>query len=114
MPVVKYDSIKREEVRMEGVSQATRSNVIGPPEGWAENTMRVFTIAPGGYTPYHQHDYEHVNHVIKGRGTLTIGEETFEVGEKDFAFVPPNKMHQFRNPHREEFEFICIVPQRGA
>jgi quercetin dioxygenase-like cupin family protein len=114
MPVVKYGSIQREEVTMKGVSQVTRSNVIGPPEGWAENTMRVFTIAPGGFTPHHQHDYEHVNYVIKGKGTLTIGDETFKLEEKDFAFVPPNAMHQFRNPNAEPFEFICIVPQRGA
>lgn len=114
MPVVKYDQIKLEPVQMEGALKTTKVNVIGPTEGWQENTMRVFRIGPGGVTPHHQHDYEHVNYVIKGKGTLTIGEQTLELGEKDFAFVPPNVKHQFRNPGDADFEFICIVPQRGA
>ena len=114
MPIVKYKDMSRSEVKMDGVTLTTRANVIGPNEGWDENSMRVFRIGPGGNTPHHQHDYEHVNHVISGKGTLTIGDETFELGEKDFAFVPPNTMHQFRNPNDEDFEFICIVPKRGA
>ena len=99
MPVVKYSDIKRGDVKMDGVANTTKANVIGPPEGWEENTLRVFRIAPGGFTPHHQHDWEHVNYVIKGKGTLTIGDETFEVAEKDFALVPPNTVHQFQNPN---------------
>ena len=114
MPVVKYDEVKREDVEMEGVSKTSRANVIGPEQGWKENTLRVFRLGPGGYTPHHQHDWEHVNHVIKGQGTLTIGEETISLSEKDFAYVPPNTMHQFKNPYDEDFEFICIVPDKGA
>ncbi|MCP4706044.1 MAG: cupin domain-containing protein, partial [candidate division Zixibacteria bacterium] len=36
-----------------------------------------------------------------------------EVSEKDYAFVPPNTEHQFSNPFDKDFEFICIVPNRG-
>ena len=114
MPVVKYDDIRREDVTMEGVSGVTKASVIGPKEGWKENSLRVFRIGPGGFTPHHRHDWEHVNYVTKGKGTLTIGDETFDLNEKDFAFVPPNVMHQFRNPNDDDFEFICIVPERGA
>ena len=114
MPVVNYNDISRSDVKMDGVSLTTKASVIGPDEGWSDNAMRVFRIAPGGNTPSHQHDWEHVNHVISGKGTLTIGDETFELKEKDFAFVPPNTMHQYRNPNDEDFEFICIVPKRGA
>jgi len=114
MPVVKYEEIRLEDVKMDGVLKASKANVIGPAQGWNENTLRVFRIGPGGYTPHHRHDYEHVNYVIKGHGTLTIGDRTFELKEKDFAFVPPNAEHQFRNNHDSDFEFICVVPQRGA
>lgn len=114
MPVVKYDDIKRQAVKMEGVSNTTKANVIGLNEGWKDNAMRVFRVGPGGYTPHHRHDWEHVNHVIRGKGTLTIGGETFELNEKDFALVPPNTKHQYRNPYDEDFEFICIVPEHGA
>jgi mannose-6-phosphate isomerase-like protein (cupin superfamily) len=36
-----------------------------------------------------------------------------EIVKKDFAFVPPNTLHQFRNPYDQDLEFICIVPNRG-
>lgn len=114
MSVVKHGDIKKEAVRMDGVVGTTRANVIGSPEGWKENTLRVFCISPGGFTPHHQHDWEHVNYVIKGKGTLTIGDTTHALSEGDFAMVPPNTMHQFRNPADKDFEFICIVPDRGA
>jgi quercetin dioxygenase-like cupin family protein len=114
MPVIKSSEIQMEEVSMEGVDRIIKSNVIGSPEGWNDYTLRVFKIAPGGYAPHHQHDWEHINYVMKGKGTLTIGEDTKEIEEGDFAFVPPNTIHQFKNPFDEEFEFICIVPNRGA
>lgn len=114
MPVVKYEEIRLQDIKMDGVARTIKANIIGPKEGWKENTVRVFRIGPGGYTPHHQHEWEHVNYVIKGKGTLTIGDRTYELKEKDFAFVPPDTKHQFRNPHDEDFEFICIVPDRGA
>jgi quercetin dioxygenase-like cupin family protein len=114
MPVIKYDDIKRDAVLMDGVRDTSKANVIGPEQGWSDCTLRVFRIEPGGYTPLHQHDWEHVNYVVKGSGTLTIADETFDLSEKDFAFVPPNTKHQFRNTGDQPFEFICIVPERGA
>lgn len=114
MPVIKYDQVELHKLDMKGVSEVSKANVVGPQEGWENHTLRVFRIAPGGYTPHHRHDWEHVNYVIRGKGSLTVGEQTSEISENDFAFVPPNTMHQFRNPYDEDFEFICIVPNRGA
>jgi quercetin dioxygenase-like cupin family protein len=114
MPVFKYSEIKLEDVRMDGVAEVARANVIGPDQGWKDYTLRVFRVGPNGFSPHHQHDWEHINYVIKGKGTLTIGEQTFELAQGDFAFVPPNSKHQFKNPYDGEFEFICIVPNRGA
>ena len=114
MAVVKYDDFELSEIEMDGAADISKANVIGPPEGWENYTLRVFRINPGGFTPHHQHDWEHVNYVIRGRGVLTIGDHSREISERDFAFVPPNAMHQFKNPYDEDFEFICIVPNSGA
>jgi quercetin dioxygenase-like cupin family protein len=91
----------------------TKKVPIGKSEGWADYTLRVFKIAPGGHTPQHQHDWEHVNYVISGKGLLIMAGTEQGIGERDFAFVPPNTVHQFRNPYDQDFEFICIVPNRG-
>ncbi len=114
MPVKKYEEISLAEVTMDGVKNTLKANVIGAPEGWSDYTLRVFRIGKDGYTPRHRHDWEHVNYIIKGRGRLLIDDTWHELSANDFAFVPPNVEHQFVNPYDEDFEFICIVPNRGA
>jgi quercetin dioxygenase-like cupin family protein len=113
MPVFKYNALHLDKVEMEGVRHVSRTIVLGRDEGWDGYALRVFRLDPGGFTPRHQHDWEHVNHVIKGRGRLRLGDKVHEIREHDFAFVPPNTEHQFENPYDEPFEFICIVPDRG-
>jgi len=113
MPIRKYADIKEVPLAMDGAVGVSKKVPIGKPEGWADYTLRVFTIAPGGHTPKHQHGWEHVNYVISGKGRLMMAGTEHEVVEKDFAFVPPNTVHQFRNPYDQDFEFICIVPDRG-
>ena len=114
MPVVKSDDIKLEPVSMDNVKDVTRANTIGPDQGWPEHSMRLFRIAPGGHTPFHKHDYEHVNYFIRGKGILTLDGEKHNVEANDHAYVPPNIEHQFENPFDEDLEFLCIVPRRGA
>jgi len=113
MPIIAYNEMKPTPVKMDGVKDVTKVNVVGPDQGWDSHVLRVFRIEPGGFTPRHKHDWEHINHVISGRGRLRIAENVHEIGEKDFAVVPPNTEHQFENPYDEPFEFICIVPTRG-
>ena len=114
MPVIKYQQVKLTDIVMDGVKGVAKANVIGPQQGWSDYTLRVFRIHKGGFSPRHHHDWEHINYVIKGRGKLRIEQEIFDLDEKDFAFVPPNVEHQFENPYDDDFEFICIVPDRGA
>ncbi|UCD57555.1 MAG: cupin domain-containing protein [Candidatus Hydrogenedentota bacterium] len=114
MGVIRYEDMDLAEVKAEGVQKTLKANVIGKPQGWPEHTLRVFRIQGGGFTPRHRHDWEHVNYIIKGRGRLRLGDTVHELKEKDFAFVPPDTEHQFENPYEADFEFICIVPDRGA
>jgi len=114
MSVVKYNEVHLDDKEGDGLLHVSMANVVGEGEGWDGYTMRVFRVAPGGHSPLHEHDWEHVNHVIKGRGKLRLGDEVHDLDTKDFACVPPNVRHQFENPYDEDFEFICIVPNRGA
>jgi quercetin dioxygenase-like cupin family protein len=113
MPIRKYNDLLATEVQMEGAKNVLKKIPIGASEGWEGYTLRTFTLEPGGHTPKHSHDWEHVNYIIRGMGILMIDGKDHEVSEKDFALVPPNIDHQFSNPFDETFEFICIVPNRG-
>lgn len=113
MPVRKSADVEEVQVTMDDALGVSKKIPIGKNEGWEGYTLRVFKIAPGGHTPRHQHAWEHVNYFISGRGRLILDGVEHEIAAKDFALVPPDALHQFRNPYGEDFEFICIVPNRG-
>ncbi|UCG60346.1 MAG: cupin domain-containing protein [Candidatus Zixiibacteriota bacterium] len=113
MAVIKYDEIEMSNVIMDGASNVFKAVVIGRGEGWDSHAMRLFRLGADGQTPEHQHDFEHVVYAVFGSGKLIIGDETHDLEKGDFAFVPPNATHQFRNPGDGDFEFICVVPDRG-
>ena len=113
MPVFEYNDIRFQKLDMDGIKDVSKAIVVGADQGWKNNVLRIFRLEPGGYTPRHKHDWEHVNYVISGKGKLRLGDTVNDIAEKDFAFVPPNTEHQFENPYDEPFEFICIVPAIG-
>jgi quercetin dioxygenase-like cupin family protein len=113
MPIIKYQDIKLSEVKMNDAESVSKAVVIAAAEGWQGHALRVFKLGPGGFTPRHRHGWEHVNYIIAGRGRLMIENEVYDLKEKDFAFVPPEREHRFENTGDDDFEFICIVPDRG-
>jgi quercetin dioxygenase-like cupin family protein len=111
--VRKLAETPREAVVMDGVQGAWKQLVLGAADGVPNFSFRVFTLEPDGHTPHHSHATEHLNLVLSGRGVLVdpAGEErTLNAG--DFAFVPPDELHQFRNAGPEPFVFLCAVPKR--
>jgi quercetin dioxygenase-like cupin family protein len=111
MKINNNDQIQASEVKMEGAANVKMKILIGVNDQSENIIMRHFIIAPGGNTPWHRHNYEHVVKIEKNRG-LAIDENGNEIEVKpgQSLFVKPNEMHQFKNPFGEDFEFICIIP----
>jgi len=108
----KLHDVAKTPVDMDGVKGITKQLVIGSGDGVPNFSFRVFTLAPGGHSPHHSHDVEHVNYVISGQGALVDGDgNLIPLGAGDFAFVAPQDVHQFRNTGDEPFVFICAVPK---
>lgn len=101
---------EQKPVTMPGASGAQMRMLVGGDDGARNFHMRHFEVAPGGFTPHHQHDYEHEILILRGRGAAlsAAGERVFQAG--DVIWVPPNEMHQFRNTGAEPLEFICLIP----
>ena len=113
MIVRKLDAVPREAVEMDGVQGAWKQLVLGEADGVPHFSFRVFTLEPGGHTPRHRHETEHLNLVLSGRGALVDpdgNEKDLTTG--DFAFVAPDELHQFRNAGQEPFVFLCAVPKQ--
>lgn len=107
---VHYTDIEEKEVHMDGVKDTTIRWMLTKDDGTPNFAMRMFTMGPGGHTPYHQHDWEHEVFIVEGTGFLVTedGEEPMRAG--DVIFMPANKMHQFRNGQEGKMRFLCLVP----
>ena len=112
MKIIAIDNVERSEVDMPGAVGAWKQLPIGSEDGAPVYSYRVFTVEPGGNTPYHIHNYEHTNFVIEGEGVLVneAGEEN-PLKAGDFALVDPNEKHQYKNTGNKPFKMICGVPK---
>ncbi len=113
MKVTSLDQAPKIKVDMEGAKNAFKQVPLSVEDGAPLFVFRVFTIEPGGHTPYHQHPFEHLNYVINGYGTLVAENGNgYEIKAGDFALVLPNEMHQYRNESdTEPLVVICAVPR---
>jgi quercetin dioxygenase-like cupin family protein len=111
MKINENNGITAHEVIMEGAKDVKMKILVGQADGSDNIIMRHFIIAPGGNTPFHQHNYEHVIKIENNRGVAVDQDGTeFEVKKGQSLYVKPNELHQFRNPFSKDFEFTCIIP----
>jgi len=109
--IIKKDTdIPEELIQEEGVKNVSRKVLIGTGDGSTNIIMRYFEISPGGNTPYHSHEHEHVVKIEKGKG-IVIDEHGNEnvIFSEQSLFIEKNKKHQFKNPFEESFKFLCII-----
>jgi quercetin dioxygenase-like cupin family protein len=106
-PLIEHE---QKTVEMPGATGARMRMLVGPADGARNFHMRHFEVAPGGFTPHHQHGYEHEILILKGQGIAESeqGQRPLQAG--DVIWVPANEMHQFRNTGPQPLEFICLIP----
>jgi quercetin dioxygenase-like cupin family protein len=111
MKINNNEEIFAAEVKMDGAKDVKMKILIGPRDDSENIIMRHFIIAPGGNTPFHQHNYEHVVKIERNNGIVVDenGNE-YEIRKDQSIFVKANEKHQFKNPFTEDFEFLCIIP----
>jgi len=111
MKHLNYRDVVAEEVG-QGAKDAKIRWLITEKDGAKTFIMRHFEIAPGGFTPLHEHAWEHELYILKGTGTVVggKGEEAFKPG--DFVFMPGGERHQFKNTGKEPVNMLCLIPAR--
>ena len=113
MKINKLAEVDKIKVSMEGAQNAFKQVPISKNDGTPVYSFRVFTLEPNGFTPYHNHQFEHINYVIQGEGAIKneAGEE-FPFEQGDFALVEQNEKHQYINKSQNsDFVMICAVPK---
>jgi quercetin dioxygenase-like cupin family protein len=113
MKIIHLQDSEKLPVTMAGAAKVCKQLPLAAADGSPAFSFRVFTIEPGGHTPFHAHPFEHLNFVIEGCGCLV--QETGEplaLTKGDFALVLPHEKHQYRNSSEAEpFVMICAVPK---
>jgi quercetin dioxygenase-like cupin family protein len=113
MKITNLDQVEKTAVMMDGVKDVWKQIPISRADGTPIFSFRVFTIMPGGYTPYHTHPFEHLNYIIEGEGAVVTesGEER-PVKKGDFAIMLPGEKHQYKNRSAQNpMIMICAVPK---
>ncbi len=113
MKITNLESTFKIRPEMEGAKDLFKQVPISKNDGSPTFSIRVFSIEPGGHTPYHTHPFEHLNYIIKGEGAVvTETGEQRPVREGDFILVLPGEKHQYRNTSPEgAMIMICGVPK---
>jgi quercetin dioxygenase-like cupin family protein len=110
--VVNFKKIEAGEVKESGAQGVTIRWLISEKDGAPNFAMRLFEVKPEGYTPYHQHKWEHEVFILEGKGSLILEDETVPLNKGDAVFVPGEENHQFKNASKENLVFLCLVPNK--
>lgn len=108
-----YSDIASQHFDGEVVKGVTGRIAIGKEDGAPNFCMRLFTIAPGGFTPRHAHEWEHEILIHAGSGQVFQTGEWVDICAGSVIFIPGNEEHQFRNSSDDDLVFACLIP-KGA
>ena len=109
MSVKRADALPAEAVK--AGTGTTRQVLIGPDEG-PNFALRRFIMQPGGGMPRHTNTVEHEQYVLRGRASITLGDQRHHVRAGDVVFIPAGVPHSYQAEGEEPFEFLCVVPNQ--
>lgn len=110
MKVIPYTEIESTHFNNDKMKGVTARVVIGKDDGAKNFCMRVFEIAPGGYTPAHSHEWEHEIFVHSGNGEILINNQWEAIQGGTVIFMPEGEEHQIRNSGKDLLVFVCLIP----
>jgi len=110
MIIRKVENVSPDPVTELGAERVSRQILLSPQEGAPHFTLRRFTIAPGGHTMYHQHNYEHEIYILSGKGKARRKDSEIEICENDAILVLPDEEHQIINTGNSSLVFLCLIP----
>jgi quercetin dioxygenase-like cupin family protein len=90
-----------------------KHELIGEAEGARQYRLRYFEVPPGGRTARERHAHDHGVMIVAGRARVTLGEQTYEVGEGDVVYVAGDELHCFETLGDQPLGFVCVVGPRG-
>lgn len=110
MKVTPADAVKQQKVTMPGAEGCQVRWLVDEEDGAPTFAMRQFEVAPGGFTPRHNHPYEHEVYVLTGQGIVMEGDKEHPLVAGSVVYVAPDEVHQFKNTGDSPLRFLCLIP----
>lgn len=73
-------------------------------------SVGVYVLPAGGEDPQGPHTEDEVYHVVSGRASLTVGDETCAVGPGSIVFVAADVPHRFHDISEEIVVLVVFGP----
>ena len=112
MKHVHYTDVELEVPNEEGTKYLKVRWLISKKDGAENFAMRLFEIQPGGYSPLHQHGWEHEVFLLEGKGVRRDKNSEKSIKQGDVFFIPSMEWHQFVNTGKETLKFLCLIPYK--
>jgi len=113
MIVKQSGTVRADPVTMPGIKDTTIRWLISKFDSAPNFALRMFTIAPGGRIPLHDHPWEHEIFILSGSGTAFTDERRAKMAKGDAILVPGNEPHGYENDGSDDLVFLCIIPNSG-
>ena len=110
MKIIHYTDATPQSFDGEQVRGVTGRVVVGRDDGASHFCMRVFELSPEGYTPRHQHEWEHEIFFHSGEGEVYQSGKWQPVRAGSVVFIPGDELHQVRNCSAQKLVFVCLIP----
>ena len=79
--------------------------------GTQQLAVSYLELSPGSKTiPAIHPNTEEAFYITRGRGIITVSNQSREVQKGDAIFISKNLWHQFENAGDEPMEWLCIYP----
>ena len=110
MKLINYTSVTPTHFNNDQAKGVAGRVVAGKADGADNFCMRIFEIAPQGFTPKHAHPWEHEMFIHAGAGEIYGNGKWNPIEPGNVIFMPPNEEHQVRNTGKELLILACLVP----
>lgn len=90
------------DVHLEALASMSRGRRLEP-------VLAVFGVGGMSGKHLHSHSREEFAFVLKGRVTLTLADEDFDLGPGDAAIVPAQAPHRWQNRTTETVEVVMVA-----
>jgi len=110
-----FKCLHNSKVKLETMQEAGAKGIkirwlIDKDDAAPNFAMRLFEIAPKGYSPLHSHSWEHEVYILEGTCQVTCEAQRKKTTAGYVVFIPPNAEHQFKNAGETVLKFLCVVP----